>query len=707
MRLRAVITAALVLPAACAWSAGTAQSPAVAWTKYAAGLDDAFFATDEAARIAGNVLDRQLDSGGWPKNVAMQNVLSPEEREEALSHKGERKLGTIDNAATTTEIRYLARVYKARAGRGGDALAGKCLKGVEKGVRFMLDLQYQNGGWPQFDPVKVGYWHQITYNDDAMVNVMKVVREIGEAKAPFDLPLAEALRERCRRAFDRGVKCILDTQIRQNGKLTLWCQQHDRDTLEPCIGRSFELPSICSQESGNIVLLLMSLDATRYPPETARRLRESVEGAVAWYKANALYGLKIEENWRRDDGVVTSRLVRVPPDESKPLWCRYYTLEENRPFTGRRDSTKNFDFSELERGENMSYKWFNDMGSRVISVYEKWRIENASAAAPAAAVPPSGGLVLRCGRGESLQKVLDSIPEGAERETTVKVAPGRYREKIRLAGRRSRIRLVAEDPRPGKTVISWNDTPATTGANGKPLGTSGSSTLRIEIPDFEMAGFTVENTGTPERLAATGGREQAGQCVALYVSGDRCVFRRCRFLGWQDTVFAGGSAGGAASRQVFDECYIEGTVDFIFGGSVALFWKCDIHSIDGGYVTAGSHTADMPFGYVFARCRVTCGNGKRTHLGRPWRPYANVTFIDTDFGDAVSPEGWRDWTTDEGRRVWRSAEYACRQNGETKRDAIVEVGGAAELRERLRSAGCTGIKDIVKGADGWSPLKNR
>ena len=220
-----------------------------------------------------------------------------------------------------------------------------------------------------------------------------------------------------------------------------------------------------------------------------------------------------------------------------------------------------------------------------------------------------------------------------------------------------------------------------------------------------MDGFTDENTGTPERLAATGGKEQAGQCVALFVAGDRDVFRRCRFLGWQDTVYAGGRSKSDAVRQAFEGCYIEGTVDFIFGGSVALFWNCDIHSIQGGYVTAGSHAEGLPFGYVFAKCRVTCGKGKKTSLGRPWRPYANITFIDTDFGDAVTPQGWNEWTTDFGRRVWRSAEYGCRQNGEVKRDAIVEVGGEKELRSRLEESGCSTVFDVIAGADGWRPIR--
>lgn len=869
------------------------------WTAYAAGLDERFLRSAEAVRIAQNVIDWQLDSGGWPKNVPMHERLSQKERKAVIAMKSDRKRGTIDNMATFTELRFLARMWKARqelkrkngtGNVGGKDADRAYIDAIEKGIGFLVALQYPNGGWPQCDPAKVGYWHQITFNDGAMVNAMNMMRDVCECRRPFDIPLSDELRAKCRRAFERGIVCILNAQIRQNGKLALWCQQHDRDTLEPCVGRAFELPAVCTYESADIVALLMDIDGTRYGAETAARIRESIEGAVAWYKAHAIMGYRIEEGYRREDGIVTSRLVRVPEAESKALWCRYYTIEDNRPFTGRRDGTKNFDFTELERGENMNYKWFSDAGTRVERMFAKWLEREASRArraelrrsakttqwrggngsggvrdirperdtwenaanwsngAPQAedivvfakdatiwtmssepyecaklvlrgkprltlqshyeannAVNPalrpsavegdgtivlnrfglesredetlvvpetvaikanpcegagswigSAGrgkvivngevacpgnrlrlrgdveiakpiecgaekieadasvkfinppemepLILDCLEGGSLQAVLDKIPEGTPRETVVRVAPGRYREKVRLSGRRANVHLVATDPRPGKTVISWNDTPATLDGNGRSLGTFGSYTFYVDIPDFEMDGFTVENTGTPERLAATGGKEQAGQCVALFVAGDRNVFRRCRFLGWQDTVYAGGEVASVPARQAFDRCYIEGTVDFIFGGSVALFLNCELHSIQGGYVTAASHSEGLPFGYVFAKCRVTCGMGKKTSLGRPWRPYANVTFIGSDFGDAVTPQGWNDWTTDFGRRVWRSAEYACRQNGKTDRDPIVETGGVEKLKKRLSDAGYAKIFDIIRGTDEWRPF---
>ena len=862
------------------------------WTDYSAGLDDRFLATPDAARIARNVLDYQLVTGGWPKNVPMQNKLSARERKALLEQKKDIKLGTIDNYATFAELRFLSRMYKINH-------KPEYLDGVKKGIGFLLYLQYPNGGWPQCDPAKVGYWHQITYNDNAMVNVMNTLRDVYEGRGVFEaLPLGDDLRKRCRAAFMKGVDCILKTQIVQDGKYTLWCQQHDRDTLKPCIGRAFELPAITTLESADILVLLMNLDYGEFPEATVKRICEGIDGAMAWYRANALKGIKIEHNWRRPDGIVTSRLVRVPADSTPPMWCRYYTLDTNRPFTGTRQSTMNFDFSEMERGENMSYMWFNDRGTWLEKQYKKWQEKTASRApspVPSSPFPlPStttwkggkgsggveyipqnkdtwenprnwsngvpgendtavfaksatiwsaqsnpykagkivlknnarvalrsnyeekshirpkfrtgeiegagtllfscagleaeGGKTLRVpatvkivsdGRGgegavlsggyggrlvvegdvkcpgkalslvgavtllkspspadmkkislspqsrvgdgaavsrpvreirvgpgkefTSLQAAYDSIPEHADVKTVIRLAPGKYREKLKFGGDRANVVIIGDERAPAKTVLSWNDTPDTPGPGGKPLGTSGSSTLTIRINDVEMRGVTVENTGTPERLAATHGKEQAGQCVAMKVEGDRCAFFKCRFLGWQDTLYAAGRVGDSLARQYFEDCYIEGSVDFIFGSSIALFNGCHIHTLSRGWVTAAAHPDGEEFGYVFVKCRLTAEKGVTTRLGRPWRPYANVIFAACDFGDILMPEAWDHWWKEFDRDVWRSAEYGCRGGGKTAHKENVTLGTLADFQARLKNAGLEKVADIVAGADGWHP----
>ena len=349
------------------------------WTDYSKSLPDRFLTTAEAARIAQNVLDWQLDTGGWPKNVPMQEKLTAKERAAVLALKGDRKRGTIDNAATFAELNFLARMYKA-TGRA------EYLDGVKRGIGFLLYLQYPNGGWPQCDPAKVGYWHQITFNDGAMVNVMNTLRLVYEAKPPFDIPIPEETRGAAKAAFAKGVACILKTQIRQNGRRTVWCQQHDRDTLAPCTGRAFELPACCSMESMDIVRLLMTLDPADYPETGAVKfseIRAAIEGARDWYAANPVRGYRVEHGWRRPDGILASRLVKDP--DAPPLWCRYYTLEDNRPFTGTRQGEKSFTFEEMERGENMGYMWFNGSGEAMAREYPRWekRVERKFALAEA------------------------------------------------------------------------------------------------------------------------------------------------------------------------------------------------------------------------------------------------------------------------------------------------------------------------------------
>ena len=443
---------------------------------------------------------------------------------------------------------------------------------------------------------------------------------VYESRSPFDIPLPDELRAKCRRAFDSGIDCILKTQIRQGGTLALWCQQHDRQTLKPCTGRAFELPSVCTLESADIVMLLMDIDETQYPEAKAVRIREAIEGAVAWYGAHALSGYKIEDGYRRGDGIVTSRLVRVPEDESKPLWCRYYTLDDSRPFTGRRDGTANFDFSELERGENISYKWFSDVGLHVESAYQAWRM----------------------------------------------------REKERLM--RAELRRSAK-------VTEWR-------------GGKGSGGVRDVLPDRD----TWENpenwsNGSPQAEDTVVFRKDATiwsmssepyKCARLVLGGKARLTLQSHY-----------EANDAVNPSLRPSS-IEGE------GTIALN-RFGLETREDEKLTVPEKIA------VEANAREGAGSwigttvrGKMNVLGAVSCP-GNLLRIRGD----VTPEGWNDWTTDFGKRVWRSTEYSCRQDGERRRDAIVEVGGAKELRARLAAAGYSRITDIIRGGDDWRPLQRK
>ena len=187
--------------------------------------DPEFFKTDKARRIGDQLLLFQRVTGGWPKNIDMARQLTDEERA-AISHdKNRRDDSTTDNGATNMQTEYLARLYKAT----GDKRYAEAFR---LAVGYLLSGQYKNGGWPQFWPDPQGYQKHITFNDNAMVNTMRLLRDVAQQNDPFDAKqlTTKTMRRQAQEAFDRGVECILKTQITTDGRLTVWCQQHDRET---------------------------------------------------------------------------------------------------------------------------------------------------------------------------------------------------------------------------------------------------------------------------------------------------------------------------------------------------------------------------------------------------------------------------------------------------------------------------------------------
>ena len=328
------------------------------WVHIAPKFDDDFFKTEEAQRIGDNVLLYQQITGGWPKNIYMPAELTEQEYKAALKAKEDINQSTIDNNATTTEIEYLARLYLATQKE-------KYKEGVLNGIQYLLKSQYENGGWPQFYPRPKGYYVQITYNDNAMVRVMNQLRSIYEKKAPYTF-LPDNICEQARNAFNKGIECILKTQVRQNGELTVWCAQHDRVTLEPCKARAYELPSLSGQESDNIVFLLMSL------PNASAEVVKSIEGAIKWFQKSKIKGIQ-KEYFTNSEGKKDYRMVSC--EDCPTLWARFYELETNRPFFCDRDGIKKYDISEIGHERRNGYSWYNKDGSKVLKRYEKWKKE--------------------------------------------------------------------------------------------------------------------------------------------------------------------------------------------------------------------------------------------------------------------------------------------------------------------------------------------
>ncbi len=321
--------------------------------------DKEWLTSDEARRIAGQVMAFQRATGGWPKNIDMCSPLTASELEAVRESSGRLDDSTTDNGATILQLRFLARMYKVT----GDTL---CHDSFRRGVEFLLSGQYPNGGWPQFWPNPKGYQVHITYNDGAMTNTLNLFFDMLSRKGAFSGDLFDdALARRVRAAFDKGIECVLATQIVVDGKPTVWCQQHDRETLAPAPARKFELASFCSQESAEIVELLMKL------PEPDERVRAAVDGAMRWFDEHKLTGYRVERVGERFSPEEDTRLVADP--DAGPLWGRFYDLENCEIFVCDRDGIPRRSLQEIGPERRNGYSWYNDHPAQLYPLYARWK----------------------------------------------------------------------------------------------------------------------------------------------------------------------------------------------------------------------------------------------------------------------------------------------------------------------------------------------
>ncbi len=309
---------------------------------------------------ADNMLLMQRSYGGWPKHINGKGIkyekeFTPEEKAIIASQINDDD-ATIDNEATSKEIWYLAKAYKQYNNP-------KYLIAVENGIRYLLKAQYTNGGWPQFYPDKKMYRAEITYNDNAMINVMRVFQAVTLKEKDLDIVSPE-LVEPCAKALDKGVDCILKTQIKVNGKLTAWCQQYDEVTLQPAKARSYELPSICSAETVGIVDFLMTL------PNPKQEINDAINAAIAWLHAVKIVGYKVvvapaPESPKGKD----KKLVE---DASSTIWARFYEIGTNKPFFCDRDGIVKYSLAEIGYERRNGYAWYGTWPMKVQKKYDTW-----------------------------------------------------------------------------------------------------------------------------------------------------------------------------------------------------------------------------------------------------------------------------------------------------------------------------------------------
>jgi pectinesterase len=276
---------------------------------------------------------------------------------------------------------------------------------------------------------------------------------------------------------------------------------------------------------------------------------------------------------------------------------------------------------------------------------------------------------------EAINAVRTADPRG---QITIRIKKGVYKEKLVIPPHVTNIRLIGEDR--DKTVINYDDH-----ANIDNMGTFKTYTFLVSGNDITLENLTIENSS-----------EMLGQAVALHIEGDRVILRNCRLLGHQDTLYAGRDG----SRQYIENCYIEGTTDFIFGPATVWFEGCIIHCKKNSYITAANTPQNIKYGYIFNNCTITDDDDvNAVYLGRPWRAYAMTLFMNCTLAEAIRPEGWDNWRNTENEKTVRYMEYNNKGRGadNAKRVKWSKVLTVSEAKEYT-------LENVLKGCDNWNPL---
>lgn len=294
---------------------------------------------------------------------------------------------------------------------------------------------------------------------------------------------------------------------------------------------------------------------------------------------------------------------------------------------------------------------------------------------------PNTIVVDRAGTGHfrTVQQAIDSVrafnPAGT---VTIFIKKGFYKEKLVMPTHICNVKMIGEDR--DQTIINYDDH-----ANINKMGTFRTYTMKISGNDITLENLTVENSAA-----------QLGQAVALHVEGDRIIFKNCRFLGNQDTIYA----GRENSRQLFLNCYIEGTTDFIFGPATAWFENCTIHCKRNSYITAANTPQNIAYGFIFNKCTVTLApNVTDMYLGRPWRAYSMTLFMNCNLPKGIKAQGWDNWRNPENEKTVRYAEYNNTGEGAKNSD---RVKWSKQLTKK--EADKLTVNEVFSVSNVWSPL---
>lgn len=302
---------------------------------------DAWFRSAEGREALENILSWQTEHGDWPKNVNTADASYPGDRSKLR--------GTFDNGATTGELRVLARAFRLT----NDT---RYQKAFLAGFDHILAAQYANGGWPQYFPLRKGYYTHITFNDNCMIRLLIFLEDATTSED--SMLLDPNRRSAARQAVKQGIDCIVKCQFILNGVPTVWCAQHDEKTLLPAKARSYELASLSGAESAGILRYLMSI---KTPSPVVIR---SVKAGTAWFAATKIEGLRYKKSG--------SQINLTPDPAARPLWARFYELKTNRPFFCDRNGIPKYNIKEIGDERRGGYSWYGHWGESVANDFRKW-----------------------------------------------------------------------------------------------------------------------------------------------------------------------------------------------------------------------------------------------------------------------------------------------------------------------------------------------
>ena len=316
----------------------------------------------EITNIADNILLYQKNNGGWPKNYDIFAILSDEQKATVVNAKFDYNT-TFDNGSTYNQIVVLANVYTVT---GIEKYKDAALKGLD----YILKAQYKNGGWPQNYPLEADYSREITFNDEAYQGIMELLKDIVDNKPAYAF-LDSKYRDRLTIAYNKGMDCIIKTQINDAGKPTAWCQQYDEGNLKPAWARKFEPASICNKESAELVMFLMTIDNPK------KEIIDAIQNAVAWFEASKIYNTRVNTipapRMETQFRVSTTDRVVVTDPTAPPIWTRYYELKTHRPIFCNRDSKILYSLAEVDRERRDGYGWYTYSPQKVLDNYPAWQ----------------------------------------------------------------------------------------------------------------------------------------------------------------------------------------------------------------------------------------------------------------------------------------------------------------------------------------------